>query len=312
MVILPRSKTVPAGAKKVNQAFGVLNEKYKEMSRQIKALVRAIPTKPKPTTNTWVFQDNTLYTVNADLVYDIGSREYEQLLARIDEIIEDILLEGGKRRFFFYDFIEDESKRGTQDTFNNLAAQSAIYADKASLGRIFKSEPWLTRLSIAESTQWLNWKSLGDKTTKDLANVLQDAIGKGVSSRETARLITKRLKVSRSDARRIAQTSLLGVYREAGRKEAESADEKYNIKTELLWTSALLPTTRKTHGRRHGRTYTREEVEEFYSKDGNSFFCYCSQTPVLIEDNKPVISKMAIKRMNAEKSKWEKSQGMVQ
>jgi len=176
---------------------------------------------------------------------------------------------------------------------------------------VLTSKPFITRLSIAESASWTSWKGLAEKAKGEIANILKDSIIRGVSTRDAARLVKERLDVSRSDARRIAQTSLLGAYREARIKEAERADEKYGIRTEMLWTSALLPTTRVTHGVRHSNTYTRSEVEEFYSKDGNRFFCYCSITEVLIQDGKPVISKAAKNKMEKEKKQWQKSREEV-
>jgi uncharacterized protein with gpF-like domain len=47
----------------------------------------------------------------------------------------------------------------------------------------------------------------------------------------------------------------------------------------------LKPTTRATHGARHGKTYTTDEVAEFYS-DGNSYNCYCANIHLLDDDGK--------------------------
>ena len=310
MVILPRNKNAPAGSKTVRSAFVVLNDKYKDMSQQIKALLLAIPTTPVPATNQFIFingDEPTLYAVNADVSYDIGSSSYKRLLAEVEAIIDSILMSGGKRNLFFYEFLEAESKRGTKDAFNNLAAQSTLYTEKASLMKVLTSKPFITSLSIAESASWTSWKGLAEKAKGEIANILKDSIIRGVSTRDASRLIQKRLDVSRSDARRIAQTSLLGTYREANRKENERADDQYGIRTEMLWTSALIPTTRPWHASRHGKVYTREEVEEFYSRDGNRYNCYCAQTAVLIQEGEPVISQVALKKMNKEKKAWDKT-----
>jgi len=311
MVILPRNKNAPAGSKTVSSAFAVLTEKYKDINRQIKAKILAIPTTPAPATNQFVFINGgepILYSVNADVSYDIGSSSYKRLLAEVEAIIDSILMSGGKRNLFFYEFLETESKRGTKDAFNNLAAQSALYEEKASLIKVLTSKPFITRLSIAESASWTSWKGLAEKAKGEIANILKDSITRGVSTRDATRLVKERLDVSRSDARRIAQTSLLGAYREANRKENERADEQYGIRTEMLWTSALIPTTRPWHASRHGRIYTREEVEEFYAERGNRYNCYCAQTAVLIQEGKPVISQVALKKMDKEKKAWDKTQ----
>ena len=48
----------------------------------------------------------------------------------------------------------------------------------------------------------------------------------------------------------------------------------------MLWASALKPTTRASHARRHGRVYTIDEVRDFYSRDGNAINCYLPGTQV--------------------------------
>jgi len=311
MVILPRNKNAPAGSKTVSSAFALLNNKYKDINRQIKSKILAIPTTPVQATNQFVFingDEPILYSVNADVSYDIGSSSYKRLLAEVEAIIDSILMSGGKRNLFFYELLETESKRGTKDAFNNLTAQSALYEEKASLIKVLTSKPFITRLSIAESASWTSWKGLAEKAKGEIANILKDSITRGVSTRDTTRLVKERLDVSRSDARRIAQTSLLGAYREANRKENERADEQYGIRTEMLWTSALIPTTRPWHASRHGRVYTREEVEEFYAERGNRYNCYCAQTAVLIQEGEPVISQVALKKMDKEKKAWNKTQ----
>ena len=49
----------------------------------------------------------------------------------------------------------------------------------------------------------------------------------------------------------------------------------------LLWTSALLPTTRPWHGSRHGHTYSQSECDAFYAENGNSCNCHCSQDVIV-------------------------------
>jgi hypothetical protein len=50
----------------------------------------------------------------------------------------------------------------------------------------------------------------------------------------------------------------------------------------MLWFSALAPTSRVSHVKRHGVIYTTEEVRAFYSKEDNSKCCLCSLSPVLV------------------------------
>lgn len=53
-------------------------------------------------------------------------------------------------------------------------------------------------------------------------------------------------------------------------------------KMAVLWYSALAPTSRVSHVKRHGVTYTTEEIRAFYSKDDNSKKCLCSLSSILV------------------------------
>lgn len=89
------------------------------------------------------------------------------------------------------------------------------------------------------------------------------------------------------------------------------ANDLYGLKTLLVHISALSPTTRHTHAVRHAHLYTNEEVRDWYSKDGNSINCKCSQQSVLVDaDGKPeypdTISKLKqeYKSMQARGYAW--------
>ena len=63
---------------------------------------------------------------------------------------------------------------------------------------------------------------------------------------------------------------------------------------------------------RHGSIYTQQEVEEFYSKNGNSVNCLCSQSPILVyrKTGKAVIED-TIKRMEAQKKAYQMARGIA-
>ena len=77
----------------------------------------------------------------------------------------------------------------------------------------------------------------------------------------------------------------------------------------MLWTSALLPTTRPTHAARNGKVYTTDEVRDFYGKNGNRYRCHCGQTECLLDsDGNPILTQGLKDKMQAEKSAWEAAQ----
>jgi SPP1 gp7 family putative phage head morphogenesis protein len=143
-----------------------------------------------------------------------------------------------------------------------------------------------------------------DRARGDLANVIADAIGRGVNPRETAQVISKRLDVSMSRAKNMAQTEQVGALRQAQWNETDWAADRLGLNTGLLWLSALKPTTRSWHASRHGKVYTTEQVRDFYAKNGNRYHCYCSQIPVLLNDDGSIFNKGLAEKLAKEREQW--------
>lgn len=152
-----------------------------------------------------------------------------------------------------------------------------------------------------------DWVGVSDKARADLANVISDAIGRGVNPKETASLISKRLDVSMSDAKNIAQTEQVGALRKAHWAETTWSKERLGLNTGLLWLSALKPMTRAWHAARHGKIYTVEQVEAFYAESGNKYRCYCSQIPAILNDKGEIVNEGLSDRLADERKDWQKN-----
>ena len=87
--------------------------------------------------------------------------------------------------------------------------------------------------------------------------------------------IMERLDVGRSKAMAYAQTDITDTLRQARMAEADYAQEQFGMAIGLLWTSALIPTTRPWHASRNGKVYTSAEVTAFYGQRGNRYNCRC-------------------------------------
>ncbi len=87
-----------------------------------------------------------------------------------------------------------------------------------------------------------------------------DAVACRVNSRETASVISKRLDVSMSKAKTIAQTEQVGALWQTQWNETDWAGDRLGLNIGLMWLSALKPTTRSWHASRHGKVYTTEQV----------------------------------------------------
>lgn len=314
--IVPRSKVDPTrSAKQVSEMFRDIEDRYLGIKRALKTLFdqRLTGREREVNSHSWHFlchvngAEPTLYQVNAGkFIYDMSAQELADLLEAVQVILDDYLLEGGEQSLWAMDYVAAEAQRGTLEAFNNLSQQSQVYASQTTLQQLLSSPGHLNQIAAARLTTFSDWKVISDTARGDLTNIITDAVARGVNPRETASVISKRLDVSMSKAKTIAQTEQVGALRQAQWNETDWAADRLGLNTGLLWLSALKPTTRNWHASRHGRVYTTEQVRDFYAENGNRYNCYCSQIPVLLNDDGTIFNKGLAERLAKERSLWQK------
>ena len=296
--------------------FRDIEERYLGIKRALKVLFdqRLTGLEREVNSHNWHFLchvnggEPTLYQVNAGkFIYDMSSQEMAQLLEAVQGILDEFLLEGGEQNLWAMDYVAAEANRGTLEAFNNLSQQSQVYASQTSLQQLLSSPGHLNQIAAARLTTFSDWKAISDAARGDLTNIITDAVARGVNPRETASVISKRLDVSMSRAKNIAQTEQVGALREAQWNETDWASERLGLNTGLLHLSALKPTTRTTHAFWHGKVRTVQEVRDWYAVDGNKYHCYCSQIPVLLNDDGSIFNEGLADKLALEKKIWQKA-----
>ncbi|MDF6269972.1 phage minor head protein [Escherichia coli] len=312
--VVPRSKVDPTrSAKQVTALFRDIEERYLGIKRALKALFdqRLTGREREVNSHSWHFlchvngEDQRLYQVNAGkFIYDMTPQELAELLEAVQGILDDYLLDGGEQNQWAMDYIAAEARRGTLEAFNNLSQQSQVYASQTTLQQLLSSPGYQNQIASARLTTFSDWKAISDAARADLTGIITDAVARGVNPRETASVISKRLDVSMSRAKSIAQTEQVGALRQAQWNETDWAADRLGLNTGLLWLSALKPTTRSWHASRHGRVYTTEEVRDFYAVNGNRYNCYCSQIPVLLSDDGSIFNEGLADKLAKERKQW--------
>lgn len=248
---------------------------------------------------------DTLYQVNAGTyIYDMTAAQLADLLQVVQTILDDHLLDGGSNNLWAFDYVAEEYQRGTLNAYTNLSVQSPIYASQTTLQQLLSTPAYQNQVAAAFVSTYSDWKLESDRARGDLANIIADSIGRGVNPRETATIVSKRLDVSMSKAKTIAQTEQVGALREAQWNETDWSADRLGLNTGLLWLSALKPTTRSWHASRHGKVYTTEEVRDFYAENGNRYNCYCSQIPVLLNDDGSIFNEGLKDKLKKERQQW--------
>lgn len=312
--IVPRNKTDPTqSSRQVNRMFNDIEDRYLNIKRRIKSLFDQRLTGQQREVNgerSWMMCNNegaepSLYQVNAGkFIYDMSAAELADLLQVVQSILDDELLDGGSQNLWVMDYVIAEYDRGTLNAFTNLSVQSQVYASQTTLQQLLNSPGHLNQVAAARLTTFSDWKVISDTARGDLTNIITDAVARGVNPRETASVISKRLDVSMSKAKTIAQTEQVGALRQAQRNETDWAADRLGLNTGLLWLSALKLTTRTWHASRHGKVYTTEEVRDFYAENGNRYNCYCSQIPVLLNDDGSIFNEGLADKLAIERKQW--------
>ncbi|STT94735.1 phage head morphogenesis protein, SPP1 gp7 family [Klebsiella pneumoniae] len=312
--IVPRSKVDPTrSAKQVTAMFRDIEDRYLGIKRALKALFdqRLTGREREVNSHNWHFlchvngAEPTLYQVNAGkFIYDMSAQELADLLEAVQFILDDYLLEGGEQNLWAMDYVAAEYERGTFSAYTNLSQQSPVYAAQTSIHQLLSSPGYLNQIAAARLTTFSDWKVISDIARGDLTNIITDAVARGVNPRETASVISKRLDVSMSKAKTIAQTEQVGALRQAQWNETDWAADRLGLNTGLLWLSALKPTTRTWHASRHGKVYTTEQVRDFYAENGNRYNCYCSQIPVLLNDDGSIFNQGLDEKLAKERQQW--------
>ncbi|MDM4190592.1 phage minor head protein [Klebsiella oxytoca] len=315
--IIPRSKVDPTqSARPVSKMFRDIEGRYLDVKRRLKVLFDQRLTGQQREVNgdrSWLMCNNegaepSLYQVNAGTyIYDMTAAQLADLLQIVQTILDDALLDGGSQNLWALDYVAAEYERGTQQAYTNLSVQSPVYASQTTLQQLLSSPAYQNQIASAYISTYSDWKGISDTARADLANVIADAIGRGINPRETASIVSKRLDVSMSRAKNIAQTEQVGALRQAQWNETDWAADRLGLKTGLLWLSALKPTTRWWHAAEHGKVKTTEWVREFYSRDGNKYHCYCGQIPVLLNDDGSIFNKGLAEKLAAERKQWPKA-----
>src|SRR5690606_32096001 len=188
--------------------------------------------------------------------------------------------------WFFEAYVAVAYRRGTAQEFANLAQQSPAYlAGQQDLAAIMRSDPYRRRMALVQAREFEEMQKLAGDVRADMARILTEGIGRGLNPRTIARNLTDQAGIEHRRANKIARTEITTALRRARWDESDEATEKYGLRGKQMHLSALSPTTRATHAARHGNLYTTEQVRDWYSQDGNSINCKCSQT-----DRKSVVS----------------------
>jgi SPP1 gp7 family putative phage head morphogenesis protein len=264
----------------------------------------------------WDYQTITTNAQFYDYQIDVG--QIRALSASIAEILKSgagidaaqdaaraAYAEGvGKASANLAGLLADATRAETAQLSDAAAAFAAQSPGDAAAIRMSDAQV-MRRTAIAGARVFELMEGFAGETAADLARVLFAAIEAGDNPRDVAGTIRDRFGVSRSRGERIARTEITGALRRGRVDEARDTGERLNMGVRMIHYSALIAgRTRRTHAARHGKTYTPDEVAQWYTRDANGINCLCSQSETFVDDQgKPIFGTKLLDRMGAQREK---------
>ncbi|WP_435631491.1 phage minor head protein [Carnimonas bestiolae] len=226
--------------------------------------------------------------VNRQYRFDLDQTLLDQIADVIDSLIDRYLL-------------PDNQPIGLQQILNAYQASSANAATnivtqtggaQQQLESMLMSQPYQSRISTLSSRVFNEMDGFNSRLRTELRRTLTDGMVRGDGMDDISKAVTNRLGVNESRALTITRTEINNAHRNAIWDQDQDAQD-IGINTRLLWFSALSPTTREWHASRHGKIYTREDVEDFYGRDGNAVNCKCTQSSIIVDEKgNPLSSRL--------------------
>jgi len=260
-----------------------------------------------------IFERIPVYAINADTTQVLYGLTADQMVALSSELLAayERWIASGRdpaNVFWWSAYVDYAAQLGAAQSVANLTALSPAYAASRALETVIYSAPYKNRLAMAQIKSFDHWTGLAATQKSELSQIIGRAVVDGKNPKAVRTEIMERMEVSRSRAAAFSQTDITDTLRQARMAEADYTAENMGIKIGLLWTSALIPTTRPTHSARSGHVYDSANVKAFYARDGNVFRCHCSITEALLDaDGNAILTDKLKASMIAERTAWEKA-----
>jgi SPP1 gp7 family putative phage head morphogenesis protein len=164
-----------------------------------------------------------------------------------------------------------------------LAAGLPVFTAVASLGGQPDGPIHQDALEFLFTRSYNSLKNWTDKMAQEVRQALFDGVSEGLSIQETTRNILKRVDVTRSRARLIAQTETIQAYQISSSNEIERSSQELDEEIFMRWLTRLDGRVRHLHAKWHGKLMTTRE----YRKNINisPYNCRCGNAPVIAEAN---------------------------
>jgi len=323
--IIPRNIADPASEfGNLRSANRKLFNRYRNVQRGIRDLIDGIDKRIVPDSAVGGIVTNVKYQ------YLVDAQEFQNINLFIQRLLYEELLDNPEGQFisrwWLNANIEQAYENGTSDTLTsskNIATIDAVGPEislamrSTQLEQILFSRGYQSRVALVKARVFEGMRGLTDVTRADLSEVLGRGMATGKGVRELTGDVMNRIGVSHRRAQRIVRTEILNAHRTASASETDELNADVYSDSDWvmmsLWFSARAPTTRPSHLSRHGRTFTTDEVREFYSVNANAINCLCNQSVILVNiKTGEILQEKLLERMEKQRKQAQKARGLIQ
>lgn len=297
-----KTKADPTGQRvNRNRTTKRLSARIEKARREVMALFRKIPKSRRQVTKIINRDVQVVYD------YDITPEQVEIFNAEIRRIIDMLLLETQADimpiNWWYKPEIELPVRQGTLEevsTFNRLIAiaislgltgRGGMVPQKISPEAVLSSPQYLTELRNVYVENFQVIKNLSSRTSGQVIQTVNSGMQAGFTPSKIAKDINERFNVSKSSAKRIAETEVNKAYTDAKLRATDVAGEMTGLRTAVRHISALLPgRTRASHAARHFLVYTTDQQKSWWNTGTNRINCKCTVRTVLVDKTGDVIA----------------------
>lgn len=229
----------------------------------------------------------SLIQVNA-YEFQLDATLLTRLLSDAEQVVDQVLVNGN---WFYTAYVKPSADKGVAQSRQNLAKQARL-----SLDDLRRSRSHGLRMALIETRIFEEMKNLSADVKAGMTRVLTDGMGRGLNPLDIARNLAQQTGVHINRANVIARTEIPTALRRARMDEDQEIMDTYGINTKQMHFSALSPTTRETHAARHGKLFTIDEQQEWWSVGANAIQCKCTTISLLVDSSGNPLDPNIVKR----------------
>lgn len=286
-----RRKQDPTGqSKRRKSATVALSVRLTIAERAIKKLFRDVPRRRRSIVKIANAEETVFFE------YELSAAAlllFEEEIRKVLDASLEIFGPTPQPFWFWADKIEPPYRQGTVEEivrFNRLLTQAIIartvtdpFIQTVPIEQVLQSSEYLSDLRNAVAKNYKTIKSLSGRTSAQVIQEINSGMSAGLPPSDISKGITGRFDVSRSNAKRIADTEVNRAYNDAKLDANERAARRTGLRSGVIHISALLKTTRPNHAARHGQSFTTEDQRQWWDTGTNRINCKCSTISVLVD-----------------------------